>query len=107
MPLLTEAHDDELGGISPLIVVPGDWSDADIQYQAEHIATSSSNNSGHNCIATQVLVLPELGQGRRAARARARGDAVAAAQQLLPEVRRDRRRGDRRARAPRSSRPRA
>ena len=58
-PLLTKPMTSELGGISPLIVVPGDWSDADVQYQAEHIVTSKLNNSGHNCIGTQVLVLPE------------------------------------------------
>ena len=48
-----------LGGVSPFIVVPGDWSDADIRFQAEHVATSKLNNAGHNCIATQVLVLSE------------------------------------------------
>jgi hypothetical protein len=58
-PLLSKPMTSELGGISPLIVVPGDWSDADLQYQAEHIATSKLNNAGHNCIGTQVLVLPE------------------------------------------------
>lgn len=58
-PILTKPMTSELGGVSPLIVVPGEWSEADLQYQAEHIATSKLNNSGHNCIATQVLVLPE------------------------------------------------
>ncbi|MFE1319620.1 aldehyde dehydrogenase family protein [Kitasatospora phosalacinea] len=48
----------ELGGISPCIVVPGPWSAADFRYQAEHIATSKLNNSGHNCVATQVLLVP-------------------------------------------------
>ncbi|MEM6495646.1 MAG: aldehyde dehydrogenase family protein, partial [Pseudomonadota bacterium] len=49
----------ELGGISPTIVVPGPWSDADIKYQAEHIASQKLHNSGHNCIACQALVLPK------------------------------------------------
>lgn len=48
----------ELGGISPTIVVPGPWTDADLRYQAEHVATQKLHNAGHNCIATQVLVLP-------------------------------------------------
>lgn len=49
----------ELGGISPTIVVPGDWSRADLRFQADNVVTSKMNNSGFNCIATQVLVLPE------------------------------------------------
>lgn len=48
----------ELGGISPTIVVPGPWTEADLRYQAEHVATQKLHNAGHNCIATQVLVLP-------------------------------------------------
>lgn len=49
----------ELGGVSPIIVVPGDWSDADLRYQAEHVATMRLQNSGHNCIAGQVVILSE------------------------------------------------
>ncbi|MCL1594564.1 MAG: aldehyde dehydrogenase family protein, partial [Actinomycetia bacterium] len=48
----------ELGGVSPTIVVPGDWSRADLTFQAENVVSSKINNSGFNCIATQVLVLP-------------------------------------------------
>ena len=58
-PILDKPISAELGGVSPFIVVPGDWSDADIRFQAEHVATSKLNNAGHNCIATQVLVLSE------------------------------------------------
>ncbi|MEU1971926.1 aldehyde dehydrogenase family protein [Microbacterium sp. NPDC019599] len=47
----------ELGGVSPIIVVPGRWTDADIAYHAEHIATMRLQNSGSNCIAGQVVVL--------------------------------------------------
>lgn len=47
----------ELGGVSPIIVVPGQWTDADITYQAEHIATMRLQNSGHNCIAGQVVIM--------------------------------------------------
>ncbi|MFY9713179.1 MAG: aldehyde dehydrogenase family protein [Microbacterium sp.] len=47
----------ELGGVSPIIVVPGDWTDADVTFQAEHIATMRLQNSGHNCIAGQVVIL--------------------------------------------------
>ncbi|UIN30867.1 aldehyde dehydrogenase family protein [Microbacterium binotii] len=47
----------ELGGVSPIIVVPGEWTDADLRFQAAHIATMRLHNSGHNCIAGQVVLL--------------------------------------------------
>lgn len=56
-PRLTKPITSELGGVSPVIVVPGSWSRADIEFQAEHVATMRLHNSGHNCIAAQVLVL--------------------------------------------------
>lgn len=49
----------ELGNVSPIIVVPGPWTDADLRYQAEHIATMKMHNGGFNCVAAQVLVLPQ------------------------------------------------
>jgi hypothetical protein len=57
-PLLDKRITSELGGVSPMIVTPGPWTEADLQFQAEHIVSSKLNNAGHNCIATQVLVLP-------------------------------------------------
>jgi aldehyde dehydrogenase (NAD(P)+) len=48
----------ELGNVSPTIVVPGPWSDADVRFQAENVVTQKMHNGGFNCIASQVLVLP-------------------------------------------------
>lgn len=48
----------ELGAVCPTIVVPGPWSPEDIRFQAAHIATMKLQNSGFNCIACQVLVMP-------------------------------------------------
>lgn len=56
-PVLPKPITSELGGVSPVIVVPGDWSDDDIAFQAEHVATQRLHNGGHNCIAAQVLVV--------------------------------------------------
>ncbi len=56
-PLLTKPISSELGGVSPIIVVPGKWSKRDIRFQAEHVATMRLQNSGHNCIGGQLLVL--------------------------------------------------
>ncbi|WP_447911943.1 aldehyde dehydrogenase family protein [Microbacterium phyllosphaerae] len=47
----------ELGGVSTIIIVPGDWTAADLTYQAEHVATMRLQNSGHNCIAGQVVIM--------------------------------------------------
>ncbi|MFD5124119.1 aldehyde dehydrogenase family protein [Streptomyces sp. NPDC058385] len=57
--LLDKPITSELGGVSPTIVVPGDWSKRDLAYQAEHIATQKLHNNGYNCIASQVLVLSD------------------------------------------------
>jgi aldehyde dehydrogenase (NAD(P)+) len=49
----------ELGSVGPTIVLPGPWSRADLRFQAEHVASQKLHNGGFNCIASQVLVLPE------------------------------------------------
>ena len=49
----------ELGGVGPTIVVPGEWSKADLRYQAEHIISQKLHNHGFNCVACQVVVLPD------------------------------------------------
>ena len=56
-PLLSTPITSELGGVSPVIVLPGTWSKADLKYQAEHVATMRLHNGGYNCIAGQVVVL--------------------------------------------------
>jgi len=56
-PLLKKPITAELGGVSPIIVVPGAWTKADLRFQAEHIATMRLQNSGHNCIAGQVVIM--------------------------------------------------
>ena len=56
-PRLTVPITAELGGVAPIIVVPGSWTEADLRYQAEHIVTMRLHNSGHNCIAGQVVIV--------------------------------------------------
>ncbi|HKY47968.1 MAG TPA: aldehyde dehydrogenase family protein [Acidimicrobiia bacterium] len=57
--LLDKPITSELGGVSPFIVVPGPWSEADLRYQAEHFVTQKILNGGFNCVAAQVLVMAE------------------------------------------------
>jgi acyl-CoA reductase-like NAD-dependent aldehyde dehydrogenase len=55
-PQLDKRFTCELGSLSPLIVVPGPWSDKDIAYQAQHIASTLTLNAGFNCLSTRVIV---------------------------------------------------
>lgn len=72
-PLLDKPITSELGGVSPVIVVPGRWSRSDIRFQAWHIATQRLHNSGFNCVASQIVVVsknwPQKNEFLRALRA--------------------------------------
>lgn len=56
-PRLAKPITSELGGVSPVIVVPGRWSRRDIEFQARHVATMRLHNSGSNCVAGQIVVV--------------------------------------------------
>lgn len=56
----------ELGNVSPVVVLPGPWTRADLRFQAENVATQMTNNGGFNCNAAKVLVLPRAWPQRRA-----------------------------------------
>lgn len=58
-PRNTRRMTSELGGVGPTIVVPGPWNKADIRFQAEHVATQKLHNSGFNCVACQMLIMPK------------------------------------------------
>ena len=55
-PALDKPVTAELGNVSPVIVVPGKWSMAELLYQAEHVATMLVNNAGFNCISARLVV---------------------------------------------------
>lgn len=57
-PLLTKEISSELGNVTPIVVVPGPWTDREIAFQAENVATMVVNNASFNCIAGKVLVTP-------------------------------------------------
>ncbi len=58
-PLLKKRITSELGNVSPVIILPGLWSQADLRFQAENVATQMCNNGGFNCNAAQLLILHE------------------------------------------------
>ncbi len=58
-PLRAKPVTSELGNVTPVIVVPGPWSEPDLAYHAAHVATQKLHNAAANCIAAQVLVTPQ------------------------------------------------
>jgi acyl-CoA reductase-like NAD-dependent aldehyde dehydrogenase len=46
----------ELGCVTPVIVVPGPWSDSDLDFQARHVAGMVAQNGSFNCNAAKVVV---------------------------------------------------
>ena len=47
-----------LGCVTPVIVAPGQWTEAELAFQGRHIASMATHNGGHSCTSAQVLVLP-------------------------------------------------
>ncbi len=56
MPRLKKRITSELGNVSPVIIVPGEWSEGDLRSQAENVASQLTNNAGFNCNAAKVLI---------------------------------------------------
>ena len=55
-PLVTKPVSGELGNVSPVVIVPGEWTRKEIEYQAKHVATMFTNNAGFNCLTPRVIV---------------------------------------------------
>jgi hypothetical protein len=47
----------ELGCVTPVIVVPGAWSDKELDFQARHVAGMVAHNASFNCNAAKALVV--------------------------------------------------
>lgn len=58
-PVLTKPITSELGAVTPCIIVPGQWSDEELAYQAENVAGMVTNNASFNCNACKMLVMSE------------------------------------------------
>ncbi len=56
-PLLKKTITSELGNVSPLVFVPGSYSDDELWFQARNIVTMVVNNGSFNCNAGKMLVL--------------------------------------------------
>jgi hypothetical protein len=65
-PLLQKPVTAELGNVSPVIVVPGQYSDKELAYQAEDVAAGLTCNASFDCNANKVLIMPKGWQQRDA-----------------------------------------
>ena len=63
-PVLTKPVTAELGGVAPVIVVPGPYSAKELAFQAEDVASGLTFNASFDCNANRVVVLPR-GWSRR------------------------------------------
>lgn len=57
-PLLSKPVTAELGNVSPVLVVPGPYTDRELAFQAESIAGAVAHNASFNCNAPKMLVIP-------------------------------------------------
>lgn len=55
-PQITKPITSELGCVTPILVVPGQWSPGDITFQARQVASTIAHNASFNCASGQVLV---------------------------------------------------
>jgi hypothetical protein len=70
-PTLDKPVTAELGSVTPVIVVPGPWTPAEIAFHGDNIASMLVQNAGFNCIAARVIV-----QHRAWSRREALNDAI-------------------------------
>ncbi|HET9450692.1 MAG TPA: aldehyde dehydrogenase family protein [Aggregicoccus sp.] len=57
-PLLTKPVLAELGNVTPVLIVPGAWTRAELRHKAEELASSLAFNAGATCVTPRVVVTP-------------------------------------------------
>ncbi|HEX3594768.1 MAG TPA: aldehyde dehydrogenase family protein, partial [Polyangiaceae bacterium] len=58
-PLLRKPITSELGNVSPVIIVPGPYTDGELSSMADNVAGMICNNASFNCNAAKMLVTPK------------------------------------------------
>ena len=56
-PLLDKPVSGELGNVTPAIIVPGPWTQEDLDYQAENLGTWIMGNAGATCNTPRVIII--------------------------------------------------
>jgi aldehyde dehydrogenase family protein len=57
-PVLDKPITAELGGVAPVLVVPGPYAEKELMFQAEDVASGLTCNAAFDCNANRVVVLP-------------------------------------------------
>ena len=63
-PVISKPVTAELGGVAPVLVVPGPYGDKELAYQAEDVASGLACNASFDCNANRVVVFPRHWAGR-------------------------------------------
>jgi hypothetical protein len=58
-PRIDKAITSELGCVSPVLVVPGAWTDAELDFQARQVASMLAYNCGFNCNGARLILVAE------------------------------------------------
>ena len=64
-PVLTKPVTAELGNVSPVLVVPGPYSEKELAFRAENIAGAVTCNASFLCNSAKMLVTPKAWEQRR------------------------------------------
>jgi aldehyde dehydrogenase (NAD(P)+) len=57
-PVVSKPFTAELGGVAPVLVVPGPYTEKELMYQADDVASGLTFNASFDCNANKVVVLP-------------------------------------------------
>jgi acyl-CoA reductase-like NAD-dependent aldehyde dehydrogenase len=55
-PILKKSITSELGNVSPVVIVPGNYTDQELDFQARNVVTMIANNASFNCNAAKILI---------------------------------------------------
>jgi len=55
-PRLDKHITSELGCVSPVLIVPGEWTEKQLDYQARHVASMLAYNCGFNCNGARIII---------------------------------------------------
>jgi aldehyde dehydrogenase (NAD(P)+) len=59
-PILKKSITSELGNVSPVVIVPGNYTDQELDFQARNVVTMVANNGSFNCNAAKMLVTSRM-----------------------------------------------
>lgn len=46
----------ELGCVTPYVIVGGDWTQEELEYHAKQVVSGATQNAGHNCLTTEIVM---------------------------------------------------